>query len=127
MRCIFGDFGVRDGVMQSRALAFDSTDTIIIGEGSISLKDEQLDLLLRPRPKDRSILSLRSPLRIGGTSRTRRSARISRRWACVAPSRLHWAASPRPLPCWRPSNPGPARTAIAAASTRSNASPQLAM
>ena len=53
--------------MQSRALAFDSTDTIIIGEGSISLKDEQLDLLLRPRPKDRSILSLRSPLRIGGT------------------------------------------------------------
>ncbi|WP_435815168.1 AsmA family protein [Xanthomonas campestris pv. incanae] len=67
VRCIFGDFGVRDGVMQSRALAFDSTDTIIIGEGSISLKDEQLDLLLRPRPKDRSILSLRSPLRIGGT------------------------------------------------------------
>ncbi|WP_429001496.1 AsmA family protein [Xanthomonas arboricola] len=67
VRCIFGDFGVQDGLMQSRALAFDSTDTIIIGEGSISLKDETLDLLLRPRPKDRSILSLRSPLRIGGS------------------------------------------------------------
>lgn len=67
VRCIFGDFGVQDGLMQSRALAFDSTDTIIVGEGSISLKDETLDLLLRPRPKDRSILSLRSPLRIGGS------------------------------------------------------------
>lgn len=67
VRCIFGDFGVQDGVMQSRALAFDSTDTIIVGEGTISLKNETLDLLLRPRPKDRSILSLRSPLRIAGT------------------------------------------------------------
>ncbi|MEA9564505.1 MULTISPECIES: AsmA family protein [unclassified Xanthomonas] len=67
VRCMFGDFGVKDGLMQSRALAFDSTDTIIVGEGNISLKNETLDLLLRPRPKDRSILSLRSPLRIAGT------------------------------------------------------------
>ncbi|WP_372469505.1 AsmA family protein [Xanthomonas dyei] len=67
VRCMFGDFGVQDGLMQSRALAFDSTDTIIVGEGNISLKNETLDLLLRPRPKDHSILSLRSPLRIGGT------------------------------------------------------------
>ncbi|MGV7185112.1 AsmA family protein, partial [Xanthomonas axonopodis] len=67
VRCIFGDFGVQDGLMQSRALAFDSTDTIIVGEGNISLKNETLDLLLRPRPKDRSILSLRSPLRMSRT------------------------------------------------------------
>ncbi|MEA9580191.1 AsmA family protein [Xanthomonas nasturtii] len=67
VRCMFGDFGVKDGLMQSRALAFDSTDTIIVGDGNISLKNETLDLLLRPRPKDRSILSLRSPLRIAGT------------------------------------------------------------
>ena len=63
IRCAFADFGVEDGLMTSRALAFDSTDTIIVGEGTINLKDERLDLLLRPRPKDRSILSLRSPLR----------------------------------------------------------------
>lgn len=67
LRCAFADFGVRDGLMQSRALAFDTTDTLIVGEGGIHLKDESLDLLLRPRPKDRSILSFRSPLRIGGT------------------------------------------------------------
>jgi uncharacterized protein involved in outer membrane biogenesis len=67
IRCAFADFGVKDGLMTSRALAFDSTDTIIVGEGTINLKDERLDLLLRPRPKDRSILSLRSPLRVGGT------------------------------------------------------------
>ncbi|AWH34083.1 AsmA family protein [Stenotrophomonas sp. SAU14A_NAIMI4_8] len=67
LRCAFADFGVRDGVMTSRALAVDTTDTIVIGEGTVNLRDESLDLLLRPRPKDKSILVLRSPLRIGGT------------------------------------------------------------
>ena len=67
IRCAFGDFSVKDGVMTSRALAFDTTDTIIVGEGSISLKDETLDLKLRPRPKDRSLLVFRSPLLVDGT------------------------------------------------------------
>ncbi|HEY0334971.1 MAG TPA: AsmA family protein [Stenotrophomonas sp.] len=67
LRCAFADFGVRDGLMTSRALAFDTADTLIIGEGTVNLKDEKLDLLLKPRPKDRSILTFRSPLRIGGT------------------------------------------------------------
>lgn len=67
VRCAFGDFAVRDGVMASRALAFDTTDTIIVGEGNINLRDETLDLRLRPRPKDRSLFVLRSPLLVGGT------------------------------------------------------------
>jgi len=67
VRCAFGDFTVKGGVMQARALAFDTTDTLIVGKGQISLKDETLDLELRPRPKDRSILALRSPLVVGGT------------------------------------------------------------
>ncbi|MBD3826280.1 AsmA family protein [Stenotrophomonas sp.] len=67
LRCGFGDFSVGNGVMRSRALALDTTDTLMVGEGTVDLKQEQLDLLLRPRPKDISILALRSPLRIGGT------------------------------------------------------------
>ncbi|WP_181168219.1 AsmA family protein [Cognatiluteimonas lumbrici] len=67
IRCAFGDFAVQDGLMTTRALAFDTTDTIIVGEGTISLEQETLDLRLRPRPKDRSLLSLRSPLIVEGT------------------------------------------------------------
>lgn len=67
VRCAFGDFAVSDGVMQTRTLAFDTTDTIIVGKGEVNLKDETLDLELRPRPKDRSIFALRSPLVVGGT------------------------------------------------------------
>ncbi len=67
VRCAFGDFAVKDGLMQTRTLAFDTSDTIIVGKGQISLKDETLDLEMKPRPKDRSILALRSPLVVGGT------------------------------------------------------------
>lgn len=67
VRCAFGDFTVRDGVMTTRALAFDTTDTIIVGNGTVSLRDETLDLRLRPRPKDRSLFAFRSPLLVDGT------------------------------------------------------------
>ena len=67
IRCAFGDFAVENGVMTARSLAFDTTDTIILGEGTINLRDETLRLKLRPRPKDRSLISLRAPLWIDGT------------------------------------------------------------
>jgi uncharacterized protein involved in outer membrane biogenesis len=67
IRCAFADFEVKQGVMESRRLAFDTTDTVIYGEGSISLRDETLDLRLKPQPKDRSFLSLRAPLRASGS------------------------------------------------------------
>ncbi|WP_295974336.1 AsmA family protein [uncultured Xanthomonas sp.] len=67
VRCAFGDFGVQHGVMTSRGLAFDSTDTLLVGSGTIDLRQERLDLLLKAQPKDHSILALRSPLRVGGT------------------------------------------------------------
>jgi uncharacterized protein involved in outer membrane biogenesis len=67
IRCAFADFGVTDGLMQTRSMAFDTTDTIVLGSGDINLKNEALNLELKPRPKDRSILSFRTPLEIGGT------------------------------------------------------------
>lgn len=67
VRCGYADFRVRDGVMEARAFAFDTTDTLLLAEGDIDLETERLDLLLKPRPKDPSPLSLRSPLRVRGT------------------------------------------------------------
>jgi hypothetical protein len=48
-------------------LVLDTADTIIFGEGKIDLRDEQLDIVLTPVPKDFSPLSLRSFIRVGGT------------------------------------------------------------
>ena len=67
VRCGFADFSVASGEMTTRAFAFDTTDTLLLADGTIDLGDESLDLLLRPRPKDSSPLSLRSPLRVRGT------------------------------------------------------------
>jgi uncharacterized protein involved in outer membrane biogenesis len=67
VRCAYTDFTVDDGVAKTRSLALDTTDTVIVGSGTIDLSDEALDLELKPRPKDVSPISLRGPLEVHGT------------------------------------------------------------
>jgi uncharacterized protein involved in outer membrane biogenesis len=67
IRCVVGDFGVKNGLMQTNALVFDTEVVNILGTGTINLKNEQLDLTLKPEPKEGSIASLRSPLYIRGS------------------------------------------------------------
>lgn len=67
IRCAVTDFDVRQGVMLTKTFVFDTTDTNIAGEGSVSLKDEGLDLVIRPHPKDVSLFSLRSPILVQGS------------------------------------------------------------
>ena len=67
LRCAAAAFEVKQGLMSSKVILLDTSDTVIKGNGQISLASETLDIVLRPEPKDKSILSLRSPLKIGGT------------------------------------------------------------
>jgi uncharacterized protein involved in outer membrane biogenesis len=67
IRCIVGDFGLKDGLMQTNALVFDTRVVNIGGSGTINLKNEALDLTLMPEPKDKSFASLNSPLYVRGT------------------------------------------------------------
>ncbi|MCZ2498031.1 AsmA family protein [Xylophilus sp. Kf1] len=67
MRCGAAAFDVKNGLMTSKGIVFDTNDTVVNGDGRINLADESLYITLRPKPKDKSILSLRSPLIIQGT------------------------------------------------------------
>ncbi|HKE94080.1 MAG TPA: AsmA family protein, partial [Povalibacter sp.] len=67
LRCAFADFRIVDGEVSTRGMAFDTTDTVIYGEGSIDLRREALDMRLLPQPKDKSPLALRVPLKVGGS------------------------------------------------------------
>jgi len=67
LRCAAAAFDVKQGLMTSRAIVLDTSDTVITGQGQVNLAAETLDILFKPQPKDMSILSLRSPLRINGT------------------------------------------------------------
>ena len=100
-------------------MAVDTTDTILIGEGTVSLRDETLDLLLKPRPKDRSILVLRSPLHISGTFKDPSFRPDFKALGIRGAVALALAASRRRRRCWRRSNWGRGRMPTAAGSMRS--------
>ncbi len=67
IRCVIADFEVAKGRLEPRALVMDTDDTVVSGTGHIDLRDETLDLVLKPEPKDFSPLALRAPLTIQGT------------------------------------------------------------
>ena len=55
------------GVLRPRSAVVDNRDSRIDIDGRISLADETLDLRLVAKPKDFSLLTLRSPVRLQGT------------------------------------------------------------
>ena len=67
IRCALLDLQATDGQMGVQTLVFDTANSIISGEGKIDLRDEKLDIMLTPVPKDFSPLSLRSYIRVNGT------------------------------------------------------------
>lgn len=66
IRCAVADLEGKDGQMAVKTLVFDTTDTIIFGEGKVDLGDEKVNIVLTPVPKDFSPLSLRSFVRVSG-------------------------------------------------------------
>ncbi len=67
IRCALLDLQATDGQMGVQTLVFDTANSIISGEGKIDLRDEKLDIMLTPVPKDFSPLILRSYIRVNGT------------------------------------------------------------
>jgi len=81
IRCAIADFDVKDGLLRANALVLDTSVMSITGEGTISLRDETLNLKIVPHPKAASLASLRSPLYIAGTFSQPKVSRDVRRLA----------------------------------------------
>ena len=67
LRCAVIDYDVKEGIMDSKAFVIDTKDTVVVGEGQISLLDETIKMKLSPEPKEASFPSLRTPVHIAGT------------------------------------------------------------
>ncbi len=67
IRCALLDLQGKNGQMEVQKLIFDTANTVVSGEGKIDLRDEKLDIVLTPVPKDFSPFSLRSFIRVNGT------------------------------------------------------------
>ena len=67
LNCIAAPFLVEKGIATTDAILFDTDRMTVRGGGTVSLRDETLDLLLKPEPKDAALISLATPIRVGGT------------------------------------------------------------
>ena len=66
LNCMVTDFGVTNGLMQTRAFIVDTEEAIINASGTISLDNEVIDLTLHPETKGLRLFSLRAPLYVRG-------------------------------------------------------------
>ena len=67
VRCVYGDFKATDGVLDVQRFAFDTSETVLRADGRVDLGEETLDLTIKPRPRNFSPLSLRTPIYVRGT------------------------------------------------------------
>jgi uncharacterized protein involved in outer membrane biogenesis len=65
--CGVADLRVKDGTVTPRPMVVDTKDSIVLVDGAMSLATEKLALTAKVEPKDKSPLTLRTPLDIQGT------------------------------------------------------------
>jgi uncharacterized protein involved in outer membrane biogenesis len=66
LNCMATDFGVTNGLMQTRTFVVDTDEAVITADGTVNLANEQINLTLRPQTKSLRIFSLRAPLHVSG-------------------------------------------------------------
>ena len=66
LNCAIIDFDIKNSIAESRALVVDTDENTIIGKGSIDLDKQTVDLILKPNPKDVSLVNLSTPVRVTG-------------------------------------------------------------
>jgi hypothetical protein len=67
IKCALGQFEIKKGIAKTRSLLFDTKLMTMTGKGTINLKTEAVHLQLLPRPKDPTLISLATGLRVTGT------------------------------------------------------------
>jgi AsmA protein len=67
IRCGLADFDVKKGVMRANTLLLDTDITRIQASGHLDMGSETMDLVVVPKTKKMSLLSLRTPIHVQGS------------------------------------------------------------
>jgi AsmA family protein len=67
INCAVARFNARHGLATSEAMLLDTTKVTVQGAGTVDLAGERLALVLTPEPKERSLISLATPIDVGGS------------------------------------------------------------
>ena len=70
IRCGVASFDVRNGVAHVRSMVFDTETMLIRGSGTISLRNETLDLNIEGEPKEPRLVRIAAPITVEGRWRT---------------------------------------------------------
>ena len=66
LNCAVGYFDIKEGEIQSDAILFDTQRITIGGFGTLDLGSEKIDLILVPKPKNPTLVTLGNPVRVAG-------------------------------------------------------------
>ena len=67
LNCIVTRIDIAKGVATNRVMLLDTSRITIVGTGTANLGTEQLDMKLTPSPKDKSLISLATPVLVQGS------------------------------------------------------------
>ncbi|HYM33717.1 MAG TPA: AsmA family protein [Candidatus Cybelea sp.] len=67
LNCMVSRFDIQNGLATSRALLMDTADVTMLGAGTVNFGSERLDLVLKPKPKETSLVNLAVPIDVSGT------------------------------------------------------------
>jgi len=66
LNCVAGNFKLTDGIISSDMFVFDTKGAFVIGQGTINLNDERINIVLSPHAKRTSLMSLAVPMNVTG-------------------------------------------------------------
>lgn len=72
VRCAVASFRVNNGVARTQTMVFDTETMLIEGSGTISLRDEALDLEIEGEPKEPRLIRVAAPISLEGRLRSPR-------------------------------------------------------
>ncbi len=66
LRCAVADFGIKDGIAQTRSVKLNTEEAVVEAMGTIDLGREYMDLYIKPESLKWKFFSLRTPLYVRG-------------------------------------------------------------
>jgi uncharacterized protein involved in outer membrane biogenesis len=67
LRCAVARFEVKDGLAETHSILVDTERLVIKGIGTVRLASREIDFLLWPEARDRSLISVTTPVKVTGT------------------------------------------------------------
>jgi uncharacterized protein involved in outer membrane biogenesis len=67
INCVVVRFGIKDGLMEEKAIYLDTTNMRIAGKSEINFKTQELDIKMAPKAKNPEFFSVAIPIKIKGS------------------------------------------------------------